>query len=749
MLRELEKVESETAGCTIIAKNYLAMARVLAESFARHNPGSNFFVLLMDPVEGCFNPAQEQFHLVETRHLPIPDLEKVLFKYDVLEASTAVKPYFMEYLLERHNIRKLVYLDPDVLVLSTFDGIWRALEESAIVLTPHITRQYPDQAHPNERDLVVAGSYNLGFIGVRRCETTDQFLRWWQRMVYNNCVSFPERGLFVDQKFVNLVPGLYGDVRILREAKYNVAYWNLHERQITMENDEVLVEGGACCFFHFSGFDPAEPAEISKHQTRYKMSELGEGRELFRRYRSLLLKHGWKQSARWAYTYDYFDNGERIPKSARRYYWSLGDELREFSDPFSWLGAPERSGRTAGGLVEAPFENDRAEDCDGEAADNLPFGVNVAGYVTSEKGVGESIRSNLRILQAAGIRCIANNFVDPDSRNLERPPKNLSSSNPYRINLINVNADQTPFFARSNKNYLRGRHNIGYWAWELSEFPEQWHASFEYLDEVWVPSTFVHDCLSAVAPVPVLCVHHSIDPDLQFSTSWADAGRARLRLRSDQFIFLFLFDFQSYMERKNPLGLIRAFKQAFGDRKDVALVIKSARGACDMQSYETLQRTVEAEGRTANIRLLDEVLPREMIRSLMWTADCYVSLHRSEGFGLTLAEAMQQGKPVIATGYSGNMDFMTEENSFLVRYRLKEIEQTYGPYRAGWVWADPDLEHAAELMRHVFENRETAARVGERARHDVMHTLHPEVLGRVVKARLEVLEREQRALASR
>jgi len=351
-------------------------------------------------------------------------------------------------------------------------------------------------------------------------------------------------------------------------------------------------------------------------------------------------------------------------------------------------------------------------------------------------------------LQAAGIPCIANNFVDPDSRNLEEPPKNLSSSNCYSINLINVNADQIPYFARENKNYLRNRHNIGYWAWELSEFPEQWFGSFEYLDEVWVPSRFVQESVAAVAPVPVLRVPHSIDPEIQFSPSWIARTRSRLNLYSGKFVFLFLFDFQSYMERKNPLGLIRAFRQAFGDRTDVLLLIKSSRAELDKASYQRLRECAQPEGRGANVRLLNEVLPREAIRSLMSLADCYVSLHRSEGFGLTLSEAMQHGKPVIATGYSGNMDFMTEENSFLVRYKLKEIEQSYGPYRAGWVWADPDEEHAAELMRYVFENREVANRVAERGRADVIAGLHPRTLAQEVKARLEVIQREERAVAA-
>jgi glycosyltransferase involved in cell wall biosynthesis len=733
MLPEPPPIKADMAACTIIAKNYLAMARVLAESFQRHNPDCPFFVLLMDPVEGYFNPELEPFHLLEARHLPIPHLEGLLFKYDVMEASTAVKPYLLEYLLKRHELGKLVYFDPDILILNPLHELSKVLDDSSIVLTPHITRPYPDKARPNEYHLLVAGSFNLGFIGLHKDHQTQEFLGWWQRMVYQNCVSLPERGLFVDQKWIDLVPGLYDDVAILREPGYNVAYWNLHERRVTIKNDDVFINDEPCYFFHFSGFNLGKPSEISKHQTRHKMSGLGDGKELFLRYRDLVAASGWKQSSKWPYTYEYFDNGVRIPKIARRYYWGLGEQVVRYGNPFNWLGNMETSEAPA---ADANGLQKHADEQQQQAGEKLPFGVNVVGYVTSEKGVGEVARSNVRILQSVGVPCIANSFVDTGSKNLESPPKNLHSTNPYSINLICVNADQTPYFAQKNKDYLRGRYNIGYWLWELSEFPEEWYGSFDYIDELWVPTKFMYDCLSAISPVPVNRVPCSIDPETKPSSSW---GRAEFGLKSDEFVFLFLFDFHSYMERKNPVGLIRAFKQAFGNRKDVVLLIKTARADFDPTGRKLLQ----AEARGANVRFLDEVLPREAINSLISAANCYVSLHRSEGFGLTLSESMMLGKPVIATAYSGNMDFTTEQNSFLVRYKLREIEQSYGPYKAGWVWADPDLDHAAEQMRYVFENPEAAARIAARGRADVMANLHPRILGEEVKARLEVLQREK------
>jgi glycosyltransferase involved in cell wall biosynthesis len=209
-------------------------------------------------------------------------------------------------------------------------------------------------------------------------------------------------------------------------------------------------------------------------------------------------------------------------------------------------------------------------------------------------------------------------------------------------------------------------------------------------------------------------------------------ARARVGLSADRFVFLYLFDFHSYAERKNPLGLIQAFKKAFGDQEDVELLIKCSHSSFAPRTLALLRQACSG----SNIKLYDGVLAREAVYGLMAICDCYVSLHRSEGFGLTLAEAMNLGKPVIATAYSGNVDFMTSSNSFLVNYGLVEIERDYGPYKKGGIWAEPDLNHAAQLMRHVYEDQGEAATVGQRAREDVWRLLHPSAVAGIMRDRL-------------
>jgi glycosyltransferase involved in cell wall biosynthesis len=356
-----------------------------------------------------------------------------------------------------------------------------------------------------------------------------------------------------------------------------------------------------------------------------------------------------------------------------------------------------------------------------------PFGANVAGYFTSEKGTGEAARSAAAVLRTAGVPIVLNTVVDASSANLESVT-GISKDNPYAFNLVYVNADQADNFVwHKGEGYFSGRYSIGIWNWEVPEFPEEWVSRFDHFDEIWAGTTFAADALARVSPVPVTCMPYAIDPE---PTVAEGLDVRRFGVQPGSFLFLFMFDFHSVMERKNPLGLIAAFKQAFGKSQAATLLIKSSRASAD----GILAMKEAAAG--ANVSIIDTVISREELNALYRACDCYVSLHRSEGFGLTIAEAMMASKPVIATGFSGNMDFMTARNSYLVRYSLTEIERDHPPYRMGWHWAEPDIDHAAELMRRVVENPSEVLDLTTRAREDILRLMHPDVVGQRMKARL-------------
>ena len=362
---------------------------------------------------------------------------------------------------------------------------------------------------------------------------------------------------------------------------------------------------------------------------------------------------------------------------------------------------------------------------------NQNSGINIAGYVSGEFGIGEGVRANIRAAEAAGIPFVINNFTRSPHRKQDTTYKNFSADNPHPVNLIQVNADEVPTFLKhTGSRYLKNRYNIGFWAWELPEFPPEWQPAFSHFNEIWTYSNACAEAISAVSPIPVIKIMPSI------SLAQPSLDREALNLPKDKFIFLFVFDFFSRIERKNPLAAIAAFKQAFGGDNRVLLVIKSANSGKHIEAQKLLK---SATDNCANIKHIDGCLSKQEINGLLYNCDCYLSLHRCEGFGLTMAEAMFYGKPVIATGYSSNTEFMNVGNSFLVKYKLVPIAADCGPYKKGNMWAEPDTQHAADLMRHVFNNYQEAREIGKIGAEEIKTLLNPQVVGSKIAKRLEYI----------
>jgi glycosyltransferase involved in cell wall biosynthesis len=275
-----------------------------------------------------------------------------------------------------------------------------------------------------------------------------------------------------------------------------------------------------------------------------------------------------------------------------------------------------------------------------------------------------------------------------------------------------------------------GVRRIAVWYWELEELPAAWADKIRWPDEVWAPTRFIADALRVIGkPVfPML-------PAVRLP-AFDPLPKPHFGLSSDRFTFLFVFDMNSRLPRKNPVALIRAFRRAFRPDEPVELAIKvSPQG----EFYPDWWRELRTAAREAGVTLIDRNLSRGELLALMNAADAYASLHRSEGFGLTMAEAMLLGKPTVATGYSGNLDFMTPENSYLVDHSRAVIEDDTPPYPKGCVWAEPSVEHAAALLRRVYAHPAEARAKGERARAELLRLLSPEAAGARMKARLDAI----------
>ena len=271
-------------------------------------------------------------------------------------------------------------------------------------------------------------------------------------------------------------------------------------------------------------------------------------------------------------------------------------------------------------------------------------------------------------------------------------------------------------------------YRVAYWAWELENVPDEWVKAAELVDEIWAPTRFVAEAMRARMPRPV---YHML-PGVEIGPL-ETVPRASIGVPEDHFVFLFMFDLHSQMHRKNPVALFRAFQKAFRKTDRATLLIKTTGGDIYSADLAALRETIKGP----NIILFDQMMTRAQAYGLIATSDCFVSLHRSEGFGLGLAEAMLLAKPVIATAYSGNMDFMNGDNSLLVDYEMAEITEDRLIYTRGNRWAEPSIEHAASLMRDVFENPVQARARATRAQPNVQRLLSLEAAGDRMRRRLE------------
>ena len=330
-----------------------------------------------------------------------------------------------------------------------------------------------------------------------------------------------------------------------------------------------------------------------------------------------------------------------------------------------------------------------------------PAGVNIVGFLRGELGLGEAARRMVAAVRHAGIPYAAVSYSRIPHR--QDHPFETEEAARFPVNILSLNAEHLlQFVADGGRELLKRTASACLWFWESTEFPPFLEPALELVDEIWVTSDFVRGAISGKTTKPV-----RLFPLPVFVPAPPASGRGDLGLPEDAFVFLFVFDFFSTVARKNPLGLIDAFTRAFPSPGRARLYLKSINGHHFPREFEIVRDAVAGR---PDILFVDGYLDNARMTALTAGCDCYVSLHRSEGFGLTIADAMALGKPTIATGFSGNMTFMDEESAYLVGYRLTTLDRQTGPYPPGTVWAEPDVDHAARLLRQVFEDPGAARR---------------------------------------
>jgi len=769
---------------TICSNNYFPYARVLFSSLRRYHPEAALFLCRADN-KSNLELGIEGVKIIEVQDLDIPNFFDFAFRYDIMEFNTAVKPFVIRLLLEKWDFGRVIYLDPDIELFAPMTVVIEALAKGAdFVLTPHITAPAETDYYPDDIAMMRSGIYNLGFLAVSNSESTLIFLHWWGRRLRFYCLNQIDRGIFVDQKFIDLLPSFCERVKILRHPNLNVAYWNLWQRNLEKTPEGWRVNGEPLIFFHFSGIDVKSPARLSKHTSRYKENLEPVLQNLISYYIAQLKQFGIKEIQMLDYGYGSFSNQVPVTNLMRwcyreieetwvdnpfqtfhkflnepywqgaakglypltnlmYYFWAKESNLQKLFD----LDDPDGRKNYAKWFIQNATEHrideyfvspilDRFAEqfslprssSSHRPIDPSECDVCVIGYLKAEMGVGQAGRSVLKSLATTGAKVQGFNVsVNVTARQSDCSVASLLSSIPdARVQIYSVNADQLAVVSEAVAPLCQRspQYRINMPFWEISRFPSDWIASYGDFDEVWAPTRFIQASVQGTLDLPVVWM-----PPAVTLTDFESVDRSQFNLPAEAFLFLFNFDFSSYSTRKNPLAVIEAYRLAFRRRPlkvATALVIKTMGRDADGNNLERLLKMTEEE---SDIIIINEQMTYSEVLSLMNCCDCYVSLHRSEGFGYTLAEAMLLGKPVIATDYSGTRDFVAQTTAFPVKYRLKSLQKDDYPFGEGQKWADPDLDHAAWLMRRVIEDEPDTGRIALAGRHKIQSTYSPDLVG--------------------
>lgn len=319
---------------TSITSNYIPKARVLARSVKKHVPGAIFHVLLCDSPPPGFDLEQENFDdLILLDDLEIENRAAWIYQHNVVELCTAVKGLGFQKIFRQFNAEKVIFFDPDIVIFSDIQSIEQRLDKFSILLTPHQTE--PDTGRSaimdNEVSSLKHGVFNLGFLAVRNSVEGWRFLEWWSNRLRDFCFDDRGRGLFTDQKWIDLAPAFFSDLEILREPQFNVSTWNISRREITGDLDGGLrVNGKPLCFYHFSGLDSGA--------LKVMMEVYGPDNQLLARLRSWYLHQcnemGQKEYGGLASRYDFYSNGEKVRPSERLLYRYREELMDRFPDPY-------------------------------------------------------------------------------------------------------------------------------------------------------------------------------------------------------------------------------------------------------------------------------------------------------------------------------------------------------------------------------------------------------------------------------
>ena len=763
-----------SAFVTIAFSNYVDRARVLFESLRITHPDSRLFFLAMDRPGFA---AQQLGSLANVLTLEeVGFTKRDTFKrrtiYTPLEFATSVKA---RLLLDRlRDFQRVTYLDPDIQVFQEL-RVSEDLLHREVLLTPHMVRPVPnDGRNLTSADLGIFGNHNLGFISATKGSETA--LGWWDSMLEHEG-DFRQGHSFTDQKIADHLVNIC-DLGVVRYAGWNVAYWNIHEREIAA--DELV-------FFHFSGFNPDAPGILTKFfaqngrhryfarewltpvlrdyagkciQARGSEKALSLGkvtffedfpvlRDLIRR--SYIDESGYRPppSGRKALGQWLFETGTGIagsplvPPIAMAFFLMRSDLQYTFAGVSH--GDPDHGSRLLPWLANDPeakkFLSDVLDEI-GQPHTGFPspsqvyptfhgfrqphptFGVNHIAYFGEKMGIGSASELLFDLISGADVpqHKISLPNVLRNNGSLKFSPSTGQGLLKHSHTILGVNGDQVlDLFALSNSFSTQGK-RIGYWWWESEVLPPAQVQAARKFNEIWVGSNFVRELLRQQITQPVKLVQ------LPLGKKAASKIRSGRKVRgSGPTRFFHNSSLASDPKRKNPLGVAVAYMKTFSAQDAATLRLHLTGSGEAPWAFAALEEIVSLTQHRADIEITTNRMSGDDLAHEIESADCFVSLHRSEGLGLNIRDAIAFGTPVIATAYGGNMDFMNPDSSFLVGYKMGEVGKS-PYYPAESEWAEPDLNQASSFMSVVADSPELSLDKATSAKAYLESKLAPEKL---------------------